>query len=154
MSEKIKIRLAQEADINTIANFQQAMAKETENLELDDKILKKGVTAVFKDSTKGEYYIAEDSENNTIVASLLTTYEWSDWRNSTVIWIQSVYVKTEYRKNGIFKKMYRLIYEKWQKNKDLYSGIRLYVDKSNTNAMNVYSKIGMNGEHYQVFEIF
>jgi len=23
---------------------------------------------------------------------LLTTFEWSDWRNGTILWIQSVYV--------------------------------------------------------------
>jgi RimJ/RimL family protein N-acetyltransferase len=31
-------------------------------------------------------------------------------------------------------------------------GIRLYVDKRNTRAQQVYARLGMNGEHYQVFE--
>lgn len=150
MSETIKIRSAIKEDIEIIANFQLAMAKETENLELNIETLNKGVAAVFKDSTKGEYFIAE--VEGSIVGSLMITYEWSDWRNLTMLWIQSVYVKPTFRGKGIFKKLYNVIHKKWQMNKELYSGIRLYVDKTNTNAMQVYNKIGMNGEHYQVFE--
>jgi predicted GNAT family acetyltransferase len=31
-------------------------------------------------------------------------------------------------------------------------GIRLYVDKTNAVAKAVYQKLGMNGEHYQMYE--
>jgi hypothetical protein len=31
-------------------------------------------------------------------------------------------------------------------------GIRLYVDKRNESAKEVYTALQMNGEHYQVFE--
>jgi hypothetical protein len=31
-------------------------------------------------------------------------------------------------------------------------GIRLYVDKSNEGAKTVYTELGMNGDHYSVFE--
>ena len=146
----INIRFAAKIDTENIASFQLAMAKETENLELDKVTVLKGVAAVFDDESKGKYYVAQ--ENNEIIASLLITYEWSDWRNSTIIWIQSVYVKPEHRGKGVFKKLYNAIYKVWQKNKHAYSGIRLYVDKSNAKAIEVYNRIGMNGEHYQVFE--
>ena len=150
MDKQINIRFAEKADTKTIADFQLAMAKETENLELDLDILNKGVAAIFNDKTKGKYFVAE--QDSEIIGSLLITYEWSDWRNKTIIWIQSVFVKPEYRGKGVFKKLYNHIHNLWKNNSE-YGGIRLYVDKTNTNAMKVYNKIGMNGEHYQVFEI-
>jgi RimJ/RimL family protein N-acetyltransferase len=35
---------------------------------------------------------------------------------------------------------------------DSLRGIRLYVDRRNVVAQQVYARCGMNGEHYQVFE--
>ncbi len=148
--QQINVRLANKSDIDFIVQFQLAMALETENLLLNSEILEKGVRAVFDDNTKGQYFVATIEE--VVIASLLITYEWSDWRNSTVIWLQSVFVKPEYRKNGVFKLLYSHIYSLMQSNVK-YSGIRLYVDKTNNNAMKVYQNVGMNGEHYQVFEV-
>lgn len=145
----MKIREAKFEEHLIIADFQQKMAAETENLSLSKNVLIEGVKAVFENPEKGKYFVAE--ENNVVVASLLTTYEWSDWRNSTVVWIQSVYVLSEFRKKGIFKKMYTFIKE-IVNSSEKYSGIRLYVDKSNVNAQKVYDNVGMNGEHYILYE--
>lgn len=142
-------REAKQSEYKVIAGFQQKMALETENYHLDINTVTKGVEAVFNDASKGKYYIVE--EDGKVIASLLTTYEWSDWRNSQVLWIQSVYVLHEFRKKGVFKLMYSKIKDIVAKNSD-YSGIRLYVDKTNTNAQKVYTKIGMKGEHYSLFE--
>ena len=142
-------RKAQKSDYKVIAGFQQKMAWETEHLQLDGDTVQKGVTAVFDDVSKGKYYVIE--EDGKVISSLLTTYEWSDWRNSQVLWIQSVFVLPEYRAKGVFKLMYSEI-KKIVKNNPNYSGIRLYVDKTNVNAQKVYEKIGMQGEHYGLFE--
>jgi ribosomal protein S18 acetylase RimI-like enzyme len=79
------------------------------------------------------------------------TYEWSDWRNNTVVWVQSVYVLPEFRKKGVFNALYHTVKQMVMED-DSFAGIRLYVDRSNTNAQQVYQKSGMNGEHYQLFE--
>ncbi|MCF6365648.1 MAG: GNAT family N-acetyltransferase [Bacteroidales bacterium] len=142
-------RQAKEQERNVIAGFQQKMALETENYHLNIETVLEGVQAVFDDSKKGKYYIVEEDEK--VIASLLTTFEWSDWRNSFVIWIQSVYVLPQYRAKGVFKLMYNEIKKIVSENPN-YSGIRLYVDKTNTNAQKVYTKIGMQGEHYSLFE--
>jgi GNAT superfamily N-acetyltransferase len=86
-----------------------------------------------------------------VVGSLLTTFEWSDWRNGTVLWIQSVYVRPEFRKRSIFSKIYKHIQEKVTANANL-RGIRLYADKTNISAHGVYEHLGMTAEHYQMFE--
>lgn len=145
----IKIREANLHDIDAIVDFQLAMAKETENIDLDIETLSTGVKNAMKDRTKGFYIVAE--ENGITAGSLLITYEWSDWRNGWVYWIQSVYVIGEFRQKGVYKMMYDFIQE-MVKAKDEIKGIRLYVDKTNTLAQKVYAKMGMNGEHYQLYE--
>lgn len=145
----MQIRLASEEDRFLIASFQVKMAKETEDLDLDTEIVNNGVMSVFQDPHKGKYIVAVINDN--IVASLLLTYEWSDWRNSMVLWIQSVYVLPEMRGKSIFRNLYDYVKKIANEDKNV-SGIRLYVDRSNKNAMGVYNAIGMNGEHYNVFE--
>jgi len=143
------IRQAIEADAASIVEFQLAMAWETENLHLDEPTVVKGVAAVFSDSAKGTYYVAET--DGKVVGSLLTTFEWSDWRNGTVLWIQSVYVRPEYRKRSIFSKLYKHI-QKMVVESNSLRGIRLYADKTNTPAHGVYEHLGMTAEHYQMYE--
>lgn len=147
--QQIIIREAKEEDANQIATFQLEMALETENIQLKIETVTQGVQHVFQKPERGVYYVAEI--NNELVASLLTTYEWSDWRNGTVLWIQSVYVSPTFRKIGIYKKMYQYIQKKVIKLPEL-KGIRLYADRNNTSAQQVYQKLGMNSEHYQLFE--
>lgn len=101
------IRVAVHLDLHDIANFQIAMAKETESLDLDPATVFRGVDAVLKDQNKGEYWIAES--NGIAVACLLLIPEWSDWRCATVLWIHSVYVIPKFRRSGIFRKLYTMI---------------------------------------------
>jgi len=132
-----------------LVKFQVAMALETENLILDRETVTQGVMAVFLDSARGNYFIAE--ENGQVIASLLTTFEWSDWRNGTVLWIQSVYVLPEFRRKGTYRALYTHIKAIVERDHQL-KGIRLYADKTNTAAGQVYEKLGMTADHYQLFE--
>lgn len=143
------IRRAKPEEYKIIAGFQQKMAMETENFELNTDTILNGVKAVFDVPQRGQYYVVET--DGKVIASLLTTYEWSDWRNSTILWIQSVYVLREYRQKGIFKNMYNYLKE-IVNNSQKYSGLRLYVDKSNKTAQQVYKNLGMTNEHYELFE--
>ena len=143
------IRQANDLDSENIVEFQLAMAHETEQLQLHKPTVTKGVAAVFTDSSKGIYYVAE--LEGKVVGSLLTTFEWSDWRNGTVIWIQSVYVKPEFRKRSIFSQLYKHIRQLVASSPEL-RGIRLYADKTNKSAHGVYEHLGMTAEHYQMFE--
>lgn len=145
----ITIRKATTADIPSLVEFQQKLAHETENVTLNSAILHKGMQAMFDDPSKGFYNVVED--NGTVIGCHMITYEWSDWRNGLVWWLQSVYVIDSYRKKGIFKLMYENIVSVIQKDPSLI-GLRLYVDKSNARAMKVYESMGMNGEHYTVYE--
>ena len=142
-------REANHHDIETIVDFQIAMAEGTEQLRLDRQVCARGVLAVLNDAQLGRYYVGE--MNSAVVASTLITYEWSDWRNGLVWWIQSVYVTPEARRQGIYAGLYRHLQALALADEHV-RGIRLYVDRRNATAQQVYMKLGMNGEHYHVFE--
>jgi len=144
-----KIRFAAIEDLEIIARFQILMADETENVALEKNTIEKGVKAVFDNPHLGRYYVAEI--DGQVVACLLTTFEWSDWRNAMVWWLQSVYVLPEYRKTGVFRKMYLHIKDLVLANENV-GGIRLYMITSNDQARKAYQAMGMDGEHYQLFE--
>ena len=124
----MRVRRARREDAATIVGFQVKMALETEDLRLDENTVRCGVEAVFDHPHKGYYYVAESEE--TVVGSLLTVHEWSDWRNGTVIWIHSVYVRPEARRHGFYRKMYRYL-QSLVNDSDELVGLRLYVDKRN-----------------------
>ena len=146
---EIVYRDALPSDHSFIVDFQVAMALETESVTLNRPTCAKGVAAVFEDSALGRYFVAE--EGGRVVGSLLITYEWSDWRNGNVWWIQSVYIVPDLRGRGVYAGLYRHVQAIVDVDPSL-RGIRLYVDRRNTSAQHVYTKLGMNGEHYQVFE--
>ncbi|MFN8239172.1 MAG: GNAT family N-acetyltransferase [Bacteroidales bacterium] len=144
----ISIRKAVDKDVSLIVAFQEAMALETENLRLDNNLVSKGVKEVFRNTARGCYYIAE--YNGEVVASLLITYEWSDWRNADVWWFQSVYVIPSFRRKGIFRLMYDYIRQ--ESVKANAAGLRLYVESNNTVARKTYEAMGMSCEHYTTYE--
>ena len=145
----ITVKKGKQSDNKTIVDFQVKMAKETEQIDLNRDIVNKGVNAVINSPDKGIYFVAESGDK--IIASLMITFEWSDWRNGNIYWIQSVYVLPEFRKKGVFKTMYLCLKNIVQKDKNI-RGLRLYVDKTNTNARKVYETMGMDGNHYLLFE--
>ncbi len=146
---EVIIRKAETKDIEKLIQFQIRMAKETENLLLDEKTVYKGVKKIFTHPELGQYYVA--CIDDKVVASLLITPEWSDWRNGWIWWIQSVFVEPEFRQKGIYKSMYHDLKQKIENSSNLF-GLRLYVDKRNKNAVKVYKQLGMNNEHYELFE--
>ena len=145
----IKIRKARSSDSQRIVELQLRMAKETEGLQLDRSIVIKGVRGVFEEPARGTYWVAE--EHSRILGVLLTIPEWSDWRNGTVLWILSLYILPEARKRGVFKKLYLNLKRQVERSDEL-RGLRLYVDKQNKSAQEVYEKLGMNKDHYELYE--
>ncbi|MCU0644010.1 MAG: GNAT family N-acetyltransferase [bacterium] len=144
-----EIKKALPQDIAWIAQAQVLMANETENLQLIPEEVVTGVSFIFEHPDRGFYIIAKNDETDP-VGCLLILKEWSDWRNGDVWWIHSVYVASDYRKHGIFRLMFD--YAEGLARKSQVRGLRLYVDKSNSNAQRVYEKLGMNKEHYELFE--
>jgi GNAT superfamily N-acetyltransferase len=146
----MEIRIATVNDAQNLIDFNQAMALETEGKRLETEILSSGVRAVFQDTEKGFYAVAED-ENGKILGGLMTTFEWSDWRNGWFWWIQSVYVLPEARGQQIYAKLYEFVKERASRKRNV-CGFRLYVEKENLIAQKVYEKCGMEATHYLMYE--
>jgi ribosomal protein S18 acetylase RimI-like enzyme len=145
----MQIRLATKSDSENLIAFNQAMAMETENKRLDSDILSAGVLSIFEDDRKGFYVVAESGER--IVGGLMVTYEWSDWRSGWFWWIQSVYIEPEYRGQGIYSELYSFVKNRAREIGGV-CGFRLYVEKDNRHAQDVYRKLGMEETYYQMFE--
>lgn len=146
---KIRIRDAVPADGPTIAAFNSKMAEETEGRALDPDIIGPGVAALLADASKGRYWVAEiDGE---IVGQLMVTYEWSDWRNGTLWWIQSVYVQPDFRREGVFRALYSHVESLAVAEPDV-RGLRLYVEHNNKRAQQTYQALGMVNPSYLVME--
>jgi len=142
------IRKARSEDLEALVAGNRAMAWETERVKLDSNVLRRGIAAVLDERVPGTYWVEE--EDGQVVAQLLITYEWSDWRDRMVWWIQSVYVDPGHRRRGLYARLYRHV--EAEARAAGAGGLRLYVDSSNTPAQAVYSALGMNGSHYRVFE--
>ena len=145
----MNIRLAEESDSTALVEFNQAMALETEGKTLDAQILQSGVESVFHDEKKGFYAVAE--EDGKIAGGLMITFEWSDWRDGWFWWIQSVYILPEFRGQGIYRLLYDFVKEAARERQDV-CGFRLYVEKENRHAQQVYEKLGMEATYYLIYE--
>ena len=145
----IKIRKAIIEDLETIVKFNYNLAKQTEDKELNLEILTKGVRAILSDNSKGQYYVYEI--DGRVVGQIMYTYEWSDWRTGTFLWVQSVYIDGEYRRKGIFKELYNYVKQICDNDEDI-AGIRLYVEKENLNAKATYKSLGMEECNYYMYE--
>jgi len=146
----LTIREATPEDASTIAAFNSAMAVETEGRALEPHLIGPGVAAILSDATKGRYWVAIiDGE---IVGQIMVTYEWSDWRNGDLWWIQSVYVSEDHRRQGVFSGLYRHL-ESLARAAPGCCGIRLYVEEGNTNAQSTYHALGMIRPGYVVMEV-
>lgn len=144
------IRKANLSDIPVIVEFNYNLAKETEHIELNKDRLYKGVQRVIEDPSKGIYFLYE--YEGQVQGQLMITKEWSDWRNGEFWWIQSVYVRRDYRKKGVFKALYEHVEKIVLENKDL-CGLRLYVEKENETAQNTYKSLGMEETYYKLYEM-
>ena len=145
----IDARLAEAHEAPIIADFTSSIAWETEQVRLEPEVVLDGVQAVFRNPELGFYVVAVNS--GTVIGCLMVTYEWSDWRNGVQWWLQSVYVKSDYRRKGVFKRLWDFIIDLASEKPDV-CGVRLYVEKDNEPAQAAYRRIGMKDTNYLVYE--
>ncbi len=147
--DDIRIRRAMPADADIIAAFNLALAEETEHRRLDPAVVGRGVRRLLADPSHGVYYVAE--LDGRVVGQLLITYEFSDWRDGVFWWIQSVYVDPSARRRGVYRALHTYV-EREARQDGRVCGLRLYVDKYNYAAQEVYAKHGLLRTDYRVFE--
>lgn len=145
----LRVRAAYPRDVPVLIEFNQALARETEEKELDAERLGEGIRAVFEDPSKGIYFLAVRGDEP--LGTLLVTPEWSDWRNGCFWWIQSVYVVSTARHEGVFRRLYDHVLARARSARDV-CGIRLYVARDNEVAQAVYARVGLRHSGYRMLE--
>ena len=146
----ITMRSATPADIDAIAQFNLAMALETENKHLDALVLHRGVTRMQASPELGFYLVA--CWNDVVVGCLGITFEWSDWRSGLFWWIQSVYVDPDHRGQGAFSGLFAETQRLAMATNEVI-GIRLYAERENERALRTYHRLGMHTTDYRLLEI-
>ena len=146
---KLTVRDARPEDAAVIAAYNSAMAEETEGRSLDPDIVGPGVANVLADSRRGRYWVAES--DGVVVGQIMVTYEWSDWRNGNLWWIQSVYVRPDWRRKGVFSALYQHVESLAVADPDAI-GLRLYVEENNARAQHTYEALGMVKPRYLVMQ--
>jgi GNAT superfamily N-acetyltransferase len=142
------VREAREQDFRIIADFVVAMARDSEGVQLDEETVEAAVRAALGDRSKGVYYVAEAPDG--LIGQALVTTEWSDWNCCEYWWLQSVYVVPQWRRKGVFGRIYRFILDRARDASA--AAVRLYVHEKNERALLAYRRLGMDETDYTVLQ--
>lgn len=162
----LSFRRAHRTDAAEIAEMNCRLAQETEDLILPSEVVRNGVLRGLAKGDEVLYWLAESttkpsteptSGDNTVSATqiagqLMLTREWSDWRDGWIVWLQSVYVKPEFRQSGVFSRLFQHAADQLRDQPDIVA-VRLYVEHQNQCAMQTYRRLGFNDSHYLVMEM-
>jgi len=146
----LTLRRAAVSDLEVLVAFNAALAWETEHKRLRPSVLTVGVRAVLADPAKGFYTVAEN-DRGEVVGQMMVTFEWSDWRNGWFWWVQSVYVRDDARRGGVFRALYREV-QRQAAGDPAVIGLRLYVEADNGRARDTYRAMGMSLTTYGMME--
>lgn len=149
MNASITIRDARPNDLPLIVDFNLRLAEESEGKSLDRAVLHRGVERALAAPEMCRYFIAE--LNGEVAGQTMITFELTDWRDGVLWWLQSVYVRPEFRKLGVFRSLYQHIATLAKQSVDV-RGLRLYVEQANARAQRVYEQMGMQPGGYLVYE--
>lgn len=143
------IRKGQPRDRAVVVEFNRSLALETEGRVLDESRLVPGVEAALSDPSKGTYWLAEAPCG--VIGQLMLTLEWSDWRNGWFWWLQSVYVKPDWRGRGVFRSLEDAVQSEALRHHDV-CGLRLYMEPRNHRARETYGRLGWTVAGYELLE--
>jgi ribosomal protein S18 acetylase RimI-like enzyme len=143
------VRAARPEEAGILADFNLAMAQETEALALPRALVLESVEAFLADPARGRWLVVEDG--GEIAAALMLTTEWSDWRGGFFWWIQNVYVAPGHRRHGHYRRLHEHVRAMAARDPGV-CGLRLYVEHANEKAQATYKAMGMDVTHYHVFE--
>jgi GNAT superfamily N-acetyltransferase len=147
----LSIRDAVPGDLPAIVEFNRLLALETESKVLDAEVLHRGVAQALADPDRIRYWVATITDSSLVAGQAAITREWSDWRNGWLWWFQSVYVAQPFRRQGVFRALYRHIHGQARSQRDVI-GLRLYVEDANERAHQTYQALGMTPGGYSVYQ--
>lgn len=142
----MNFRRAIPSDLEKIAELLIPFCEEYHQKQVTQEIARKGIAHLFENPHLGRYYVCE--EENRLVGYLMVFFEWSDWRAGNMYYLEAVYTLPEYRKRGVFKSLYKHMYDEAVKENSV---LRTIV--GTTFPVEALKKIGLQESHYNLLEI-
>nr|MBS0210737.1 GNAT family N-acetyltransferase [Planctomycetota bacterium] len=150
MASSIHVRDASSDDVAIIAEFNSRLAEESEHKRLDPNVIQRGVARGMARPEQCRYFLAEI--DGQVIGQTMITFEWTDWRDGILYWLQSVFVRPEYRGQGVFRALFDHVMQTAKADPDA-RGMRLYVERENTAALATYGRLGMQPSGHLLYEI-
>jgi GNAT superfamily N-acetyltransferase len=141
------VRKAKVADLETLVSFAVSEADEAEGVRKSDELVRAGVKAGLEDNSVATYWVLED-ENSIVVGNVSVVKEWSNWNAAYYWWIQSMYIRPEFRGMGLMRKLLSAVKDAARQEGALE--IRLCVHKTNKRAIKAYRREGFSDSDYQI----
>lgn len=140
-----------EQKIDEITDMILKMAKETENKNLDKVKVKLAIDKLKKNSNLGHYVVISD--NDKYCGMNMVTFEYNVHENKRVLWLQSVFIDENYRNKGLFRKLLKENENFANDKEDFAKVVKLYMEKNNTKAEQVYLKLGFKAKDLVLYEL-
>jgi len=145
---ELSIRQATIADLPTLVDFTLKEALEAENRELNRSVVEKGVRASLENPELAKYWVLA-TEDCQSLASISVVREWSDWNAGFYWWIQGLFIRKDYRGQGLLQQLFSRV--QLEARKAGAVELRLYVHRANRPACRAYEREGFRSSPYQIF---
>jgi len=143
----LKVRRAELKDLEHLVEFTAAEARESEGLSKDTETLIDGIKVALENRSIAMYWVLMNQRNEP-VGSASALKEWSDWNARYYWWIQSMYIKPDYRGKEYMKLLLDAIRSAMKKQNGLE--LRLYVHENNEAAIKAYRKENFTFSKYRI----
>ena len=143
----MKVRRAELNDLDKLVEFTAAEAREAEGDTKSMKTLADGIKAALEDRSIAMYWVLVN-EDNQPVGSASALKEWSDWNAGYYWWIQSMYIRPDYRGKGYMALLLNSIKSEMKGQAGLE--LRLYVHEDNQVAIKAYKKSNFTFSRYRI----
>jgi len=141
------VKTARMDDLDTLVSFALAEAKDAEGITKPPELVRKGIQAALENPAIARYWVLENPERQ-VIGNISVLKEWSNWNAGYYWWIQSMYIRPEYRgKNGM-KWLVDQVRETAIRENALE--IRLYVHQDNLRARKAYQRAGFSKLPYEI----
>jgi ribosomal protein S18 acetylase RimI-like enzyme len=140
----MKITEAVTYDVDSLHVLQTLLCKEDcpEYLLPDSDRMRRGIQ---QSVDSGHYIIAK--KNGVPIGCLRFQTMFSDWNADLRVFIDGIYVIPDERKKGVCTTMLLFVFDKF---KSSVCDYQLAVHRKNTNAVNLYKKLGFTSEDYEM----
>jgi ribosomal protein S18 acetylase RimI-like enzyme len=143
----LKVRRAEINDLDQLFEFTAAEAREAEGHAKETITLKIGIKTALEEDSIAMYWVLMDQHNEP-VGSASALKEWSDWNAGYYWWIQSMYIKPDYRGKGHMNLLLDAIRLEMKEQAGLE--LRLYVNENNQAAIRAYKKANFAFSKYRI----